>query len=279
MWSWTGCTAAGATVVVTAATVLLTGGPASAPGPGPEASVDARAAADRSTAVGQQAAPPARHPLRGLRVALDPGHNGGNGAHPQQINRPVPDGRGGRKPCNTVGAATVGGYPEHRLTWALARRLKHLLRERGAHVSVTRRSDHGVGPCVNRRGHWPQAHRADVLLSIHANGSTDRSVRGFHVIRSWPPLSHSQRTGSKKLAYSVRNTMRDRGFPTSPYGLHGIDKRSDLATLNFARRPAVMVEVAEMRNRHQAAVLTSPHGRDRYARALLGALRRWASHR
>ncbi len=291
MWSWTGIAGAVCSLAsVTAVTLAVTSGPAGTPPTGTPP-VDDPAAADPSGEARSDTTHPAsrtletlrlvrpgeRHPLRGLRVTLDPGHNGGNASHPQQINRQVPDGRGGRKACNTVGTRTLGGYPEHALTWRLAVRLRHLLRDRGAHVSLTRRSDRGVGPCVNVRGHWPQRHRADVALSIHANGSTDRSIRGFHVIRSWPPLSRSQRDGSRTLAYAVRNTLRDRGFPTSPYGEHGIDKRADLAGLNFARRPTVMVEIAEMRNRRDAALLTSPQGRDRYARALLEALRRWAS--
>jgi N-acetylmuramoyl-L-alanine amidase len=174
----------------------------------------------------------------------------------------------------------VGGYPEHALVWNLAIRMRNLLRERGARVSFTRRTDRGVGPCVNRRGHWPRRHRADVMVSIHANGSTDRTVRGFHVIRSWPPLSRSQRAPSRRLAHAVRNAMRAHHFTVNPrYGEHGIDKRPDLATVNFARRPTVMVEVGEMRNRLDAAVMTSKHGRSRYAHALVGGLRRWARHR
>src|SRR5690242_3600524 len=51
--------------------------------------------------------------LKNQVVVLDPGHNGGNAANPLEINRLVPDGRGGRKPCNTTGTATDSGYPEH----------------------------------------------------------------------------------------------------------------------------------------------------------------------
>ncbi|MGH3920544.1 MAG: hypothetical protein ACRDSG_16145, partial [Pseudonocardiaceae bacterium] len=53
----------------------------------------------------------------GITVVLDPGHNGANASHPAEINRPVPNGRGGTKPCNTTGTATNRGYPEHAFTW------------------------------------------------------------------------------------------------------------------------------------------------------------------
>src|SRR3990170_2113625 len=50
-------------------------------------------------------------------VLLDAGHNGGNSAHPAEIRRQVPDGRGGTKDCNTTGTATDAGYPEHAFTF------------------------------------------------------------------------------------------------------------------------------------------------------------------
>src|SRR5436190_5071122 len=59
-------------------------------------------------------------PPPGRVVVLDPGHNGGNGSHPAEINRQVPAGRGKTKPCNTTGTATNAGYPEHAFTWYVA---------------------------------------------------------------------------------------------------------------------------------------------------------------
>ena len=60
-----------------------------------------------------------RPPLAGLRVAIDPGHNGGNATHPERLARLVPNGRGGSKACNTTGTATPASYPEHAAVWAV----------------------------------------------------------------------------------------------------------------------------------------------------------------
>src|SRR5699024_10530474 len=35
--------------------------------------------------------------LEGRTIAIDPGHNGANASHPEEISRQVPDGRGGTK--------------------------------------------------------------------------------------------------------------------------------------------------------------------------------------
>ncbi|MDQ4103141.1 MAG: N-acetylmuramoyl-L-alanine amidase, partial [Actinomycetota bacterium] len=60
-------------------------------------------------------------------VVLDPGHNGANASHSAEINRLVPDGRGGTKACNTTGTSTNSGYPEHEFDWDVALRVRDVL--------------------------------------------------------------------------------------------------------------------------------------------------------
>ena len=130
------------------------------------------------------ASDPAEVDLSGKTIAVDPGHNGGNAAAPAKINRAVPDGRGGTKPCNTTGTSTNSDYPEADFTWAVAKKLRHSLEQAGATVVLSRKDNKGVGPCVDERGTF--ADDADLLVSIHANGSESSSVRGFHIIVADP---------------------------------------------------------------------------------------------
>ena len=51
------------------------------------------------------------NPLAGKTIVIDPGHDGGNYAHPREINRLVDAGTL-LKPCDTTGAETVSGYTE-----------------------------------------------------------------------------------------------------------------------------------------------------------------------
>src|SRR3954469_367694 len=91
-------------------------------------------------------------PLAGKVVAIDPGHQLGNSRHLAQINRPVWVGL--RKPCNTTGTATNGGYPEATFTWQVSLALRDRLRALGATVRMTRsaNSPRLWGPCVDVRG-------------------------------------------------------------------------------------------------------------------------------
>lgn len=199
---------------------------------------------------------------------LDPGHNGGTAGRSAELNRQVPNGRGGTKICNTTGTATNAGYPEHAFNFDVAQRVRELLTASGVQVVLTRPDDTGLGPCVDDRGMAGQRANADAVVSVHADGAAPNG-RGFHVAYSDPPLNDVQRGPALELARALRDEMTKAGLPTSNYtGADGLSPRSDLAGLNFAERPAVLVECANMRNAAEAAVISTPEGRQRYAAAI-----------
>lgn len=205
--------------------------------------------------------------LAGKTIVIDPGHSNG-----QHLTNKVPDGRGGSKICNTSGTATNSGYPEHTATWEVALILQAELQEKGATVHLTKKDDHADKVCVDRRGQIPNEKHADAFLSIHANGSQSSAPHGFFVMVSNPPLNSAQGEPSRKLARAVSEGLRGAGL--TPSTIFGADPapRSDLATLNFAKVPAVMVELGEMRNPQDAQRLSSPQGQQQYASALAKGL-------
>lgn len=223
--------------------------------------------------------PSAPGPFAGRTIVIDPGHQLGNHNFPEKINRLVPAG-GFRKPCNTTGTSTNGGVAEATVVWRVARVVERRLEARGAEVVLTRDSNRQDrwGPCVDERGRRGNKIAADLKLSIHADGAA-ASGRGFHVIA---PTKRPRWTGdivrpSLRLAGDVRSALRVRGFRVADYtaGGDGLDRRGDLGTLNLADIPTVMVELGNLRNRHDARVLTSDAGRARAARGLVGAVRRF----
>lgn len=218
----------------------------------------------------------AAHPLHGAVIVVDPGHNGGNAAHPERINELV-DAGGLRKPCNTVGAQSRSGSPEHALNWAIAKRLARLLRAEGARTVLTRKNDRGVGPCVNQRGKLAARRHADLLVSLHADGSAP-DAHGFTVLRPTKVRGHTAATfrDSRTLATDIADSLAAGGFTRSNYlGRNGIEARNDLGTLNLAGCPAVMVEMGNMRNAEDVAALRSAKGQQRIARSLTAGVVRY----
>ncbi len=232
-----------------------------------------------SAVPGASAAPAARGEtaaLTGVVVVLDPGHNGANARNARTVAALVPDGRGGRKACNTTGTATSSGYAEHALVWDVAGRAAALLRGRGATVVLTRADDDGVGPCVHERGAFAGAHHAAVLVSLHANGSVNPAATGFHVIVPNPPLNPAQDGPSAELADRLVAALAAEGFAPNGAYPQGVSRRSDVATLNWSTVPAAMLELGEMRNRAEARVMQTEAGRARYAQAVAAGIEAWA---
>ncbi|MGH3867600.1 MAG: N-acetylmuramoyl-L-alanine amidase [Pseudonocardiaceae bacterium] len=212
-------------------------------------------------------------------MVLDPGHNGANAGHWAEINRPVPNGRGGTKACDTTGTSTDDGYPEHAFAWDVALRVRDALTARGVQVVLTRPDDVGVGPCVNDRAAIGNRAGADAKVSIHADGAAP-SGRGFHVAYSDPPLNPSQEGPSVDLANALAGALRGNGFAAADYiGTGGLYPRADLAGLNLSQIPAALVECANMRNPEEAALVSAPQGRARYAAAIADGIMAWLTSR
>jgi len=220
--------------------------------------------------------PPASVPLgTGRTVLIDPGHSGGTAGHAAELNRQVPDGRGGTKACNTTGTQTDAGYPEHQFTWQVAQHVRQLLTTQGVRVALTRNDDTSLGPCVDERGQMPAKVNADLAVSIHADGGPPAGY-GFHVIYPKPPRNAAQGTPSLELATALRDALHDSGLPTSTYiGENGLNGRADLAGLNLSARPIAMIECGNMRNAAEAITLSSDAGQARYAQAITTGILNW----
>ncbi len=212
-------------------------------------------------------------PLAGRTIVIDPGHQLGNHNYPRKINRLVPAG-GFKKPCNTTGTATRGGYPEATMAWKVSRLLRSRLRDQGARVVLTRTSNRQDrwGPCVDRRGRAGNKIPADLKISLHGDGNDSSGAHGFHVIAPTDrkPWTHDIYKSSRRLAQRERAALRGAGVPVANYiaGGDGLDFRSDLATLNLSDVPTVMVELGNMRDARDAHRMTTRKGRAAYARAL-----------
>ncbi len=218
---------------------------------------------------------PSALPLAGRTIAIDPGHQLTETAHPQAINRKV--WVGFWKVCNTSGTATNGGYPEATFTWATSLALKADLEVLGARVRLTRSSNSHLdpSPCIDARGRFGAKVGADLEISLHGDGAASQ-VHGFFVIKPGLRRGYTDdilRT-SNALALSVRSGLSGAGFPvSSSYGGDGLDVRRDLGTLNMADVPTVMVELGNMRNAGDARCMTSPRCRGRYAQGLADGVR------
>jgi N-acetylmuramoyl-L-alanine amidase len=203
--------------------------------------------------------------IAGKTVFLDPGHGG---AGSTSLARQVPNGRGGTKDCGTTGTAASDGFPEHTFTWDVVQLVNTNLQQLGVITKLSRNDDNGSAPCVDERAKMANDLHPDAIVSIHADGGPTGG-RGFHVNFSNPPLNDAQRGPAMELARDMHNALAAAQFQPSTYiGSNGMYGRSDLAGLNLADYPAVLVELGNMKNSDDAAQMESSDGRARYAAAV-----------
>ncbi|GAS91371.1 Rv3717 family N-acetylmuramoyl-L-alanine amidase [Mycolicibacterium brisbanense] len=204
--------------------------------------------------------------LAGMIVFLDPGHNGANDA---SISKQVPTGRGGTKDCQASGTSTDDGYPEHTFTWDTTLRVRAALTALGVRTAMTRGDDTSVGPCVDARAAMANAVHPNAIVAIHADGGPANG-RGFHVLYSSPPLNAVQAGPAVQFAKVMRDQISASGIPPATYiGSGGLDARSDIAGLNLAQYPSILVECGNMKNPVDSALMKSPEGRQKYADAIV----------
>jgi N-acetylmuramoyl-L-alanine amidase len=198
-------------------------------------------------------------PLAGKVVGIDPGHNGGNFTDPGFINHLVWNGRE-REACDTTGTSTNGGYTEALFNFRVAAYLRAYLRREGAKVVMTRRTNHGVGPCIDRRAQILDKARADVAIDIHADGGP-ASGRGVAILTPVADGPNDHVIGSSKRFGRIllRRYTKVTGIPISNYdGSGGFAPRRDLAGLNLTTVPKVLIECVNMRNATDASRLVRP---------------------
>ena len=199
-----------------------------------------------------------RLPLAGTVIGIDPGHNGRSYTDPSFLDHLIFNGRE-EEACDTTGTETDGGYTEAKFNFNVASDLSHDLRAEGARVVLTRQNNHGIGPCVTTRAQIINRAHADVAVDIHADGGP-ADGRGFAILT---PVADGPNdriiTASTRLGDVLRaKFLADTGMPISTYdGVDGLQPRDDLAGLNLATEPKVLIECGNMRNAVDARLLSS----------------------
>lgn len=264
-----------ALIAAVAASIAMA--PTSAAAPNPAAPAPAPAA----PAPAAPAPAPAAKQLTGKTVFLDPGHQGSSAGH--SLSKPVPDGRGGTKPCQTTGTTGVNGVPEHTVNWQVTQLVKGALESQGARVLLSRPNDTGWGGCIDERAAAANRSRANLAISIHSDSSSkgsDPGKRGFHMIVPKLPVpdkkaDEAQRGEGRKASTVMRDAFKTAGFTPANYvgAVDGIQERSDIAGPNTTHIPLVFVEMGNLANPDEAKALTTHNSQMRYATAITdGAL-------
>lgn len=191
-------------------------------------------------------------------ICIDPGH----GTIPAIGRQTEPIGPGSSQLKIKDGGGTAGEAP---VALAIALKTRALLKNDGYRVAMTRTGRTYAGGNIERARFCNVRHAA-LMIRIHADGSTDRSLHGVKTLvpalhRGWTDdiYASSVRAARKVQAAVVRQT---RALDL------GLLQRSDLTGFNWANVPAVLVECGFMTNPAEARLLRSNPYQFKIARGL-----------
>jgi N-acetylmuramoyl-L-alanine amidase len=202
-------------------------------------------------------------------VVLDPGHDFRANAEteplgPGSATRKIKDGGGTR--------GVVSGLREAELNLRVALRLRRLLERAGVRVVMTRTRTAGTSIGNVARARIANGAGAALFLRIHADGSTERTVRGTHTLypalrRGWTDDVYAR---SRRAAGIVqRQLVRALRFPD-----RGLQERSDFTGFNWSDVPVILVELGFLTNPTEDRLLSTPAYQQRAAVGLCrGTLR------
>lgn len=183
------------------------------------------------------ALPASDSPLRGLTIAVDPGHPPG-------------------------GAIGPSGFTEPEAVLPVGMALRRILQERGATVVMTRTTgdavDLAMRPIIARRAN------AHAFVSLHYNAYPD-GINPFNQPNGMEVYFYRPR--SEPLARAVQAAMLDR----MPLPDQGVYFRS-LAVVRNTWMPAILTEGGFMMIPEQEHAMKTPEFQERYARAVADGL-------
>ncbi|WP_312459340.1 N-acetylmuramoyl-L-alanine amidase [Proteiniclasticum sp.] len=167
-----------------------------------------------------------------------------------------PLGPGSSETKNRVTSGTRGvatGIYEYELNLLMAEKLEKRLLEEGFLVKMVRTS-HEVSISNKERAELANAWGADLYISIHANGSENSKKRGILTIypsQDNPFVSHLSEE-SQRLSELLHDAMVEK-TGANPVGAVPMDH---MASLNWSKVPATIIEMGYMSNREEDVLLS-----------------------
>jgi N-acetylmuramoyl-L-alanine amidase len=195
-------------------------------------------------------------------ICIDPGHGTPPAIGAQ--TEPIGPGSSVRKIKDGGGA-----HGEAAVALAIGKRMRKLLLARGYRVAMTRTGatiQLGDGDGNIARAKFCNRRHAALMVRIHADGSSDRSLRGISTLvpawhRGWTddiyaPSLRAGRGLQKAVVASTGALNR------------GIVRRSDLTGFNWANVPAILVETGFLTNARDSKLLHTASYQQRVAKGL-----------
>lgn len=202
----------------------------------------------------QEAVPEADRKSNGIKVAIDPGHQG-PGA---DTGGTEPLGPGSEEMKDKFASGTQGvytGVPEYELTLAVSVQLQEELKNRGYEVIMTR-EDNDTAVSNVERAQIAAQNGANILVRIHADGSEDNSANGAMTMipSSENPYVGQLHEESSRLGEEIINAY----CQATGIKNNGVRLYDNMTGINWSTVPVTILEMGFMTNQSDDERMQDP---------------------
>lgn len=195
----------------------------------------------------------------GYTIVIDAGHQ----AHQNKEQEPIgPGSSETKKKVSSGTAGKVSGLDEYELNLILALKLQDILEERGYEV-IQVRTTHDVDIPNSERAAIANEANADAFIRIHANGSSDSSVKGAETICQKPdnPWNGDIYEECRALSDAVIDALAEETGCEND----GVWETNSMSGINWCTVPVTIVEVGYMSNPEEDELLGQEDYQDKIA--------------
>ncbi len=156
----------------------------------------------------------------------------------------------------TSGVATK--KPEYKLTLEVALKLEKALASEYQVVMVRRTND--VNLSNSERALVCNKAKADVMVRLHADGSTDAKVKGMTFF--FPSANNTYTKAIAKPSKEMAKIVSEQVIAETGAKLIGVRERGDLTGFNWTKVPTFLIEMGFMTNKEEDKRMSDPEYQD-----------------
>lgn len=219
--------------------------------PTPEATIEPEAEATAEPTAEPTEEPAAGQRLAGLRIGIDPGHQGEENRELEPI---APNSRERKKKVSRGTAGVGTRIAEYVTNLEVALKLRDALLAEGCEVYMTRET-HDVNISNRERAQMMNELGVDLVLRLHCDGSTSRSANGIGMF--------VRKTGEKQAeSEAAAAVLLDAMVEATGAKKRGVYLRDTYTMNNWSIVPCILVEMGYLSNYAEDKKLNSPEYQD-----------------
>ena len=196
-----------------------------------------------------------------ILICIDPGHQEKGDSNLE----PVAPGSYVKKARVSSGATGVATKkPEYILNLEASTVLKHILKDKGYKVIMTRES-HDVNISNSERAIFANNNKVDMVIRVHADSLNNPGKTGASILI---PAKESKYTASiyedsQNCGNLIGNKMKEAGIK-----VNGVFERGDLTGFNWSQVPVVLVEMGFLSNYTEDQMMSNPEYQNKLMKSI-----------